>query len=157
MDLLRACQREGVVRLERDRRGGLRVFQGAVLVRGVMPVVGHADPGAGGDEMSPADDEASFASASVSEIVSVSELGEDAESDGMDSPPMAVVDTTAELLGRAKPRRPRTRAAGSVHSSTTSGTHATRGARRTPPKGAAPARRARSKKTAAGKADDTGS
>ena len=29
MDLLRACQREGFIRLERDRRGGLRVFQGA--------------------------------------------------------------------------------------------------------------------------------
>src|SRR5581483_1249879 len=31
IDLLRACQREGFVRLERDRRGGLRVFQGAAL------------------------------------------------------------------------------------------------------------------------------
>ena len=29
MDLLKACQREGLVRIERDRRGGLRVFQGA--------------------------------------------------------------------------------------------------------------------------------
>ena len=28
MDLLKACQREGFVRIERDRRGGLRVFQG---------------------------------------------------------------------------------------------------------------------------------
>src|SRR5206468_2017537 len=27
MDLLRACQKEGLIRLERDRRGGLRVFQ----------------------------------------------------------------------------------------------------------------------------------
>ena len=39
MDLLRACQREGTVRLERDRRGGLRVMQGPALVRGVMPAV----------------------------------------------------------------------------------------------------------------------
>ena len=31
MDLLKACQREGFVRIERDRRGGLRVFQGAAL------------------------------------------------------------------------------------------------------------------------------
>src|SRR5207237_1992926 len=31
MDLLRACQREGLVRVERDRRGGLRVFQGPAL------------------------------------------------------------------------------------------------------------------------------
>ena len=31
MDLLKACQREGFVRVERDRRGGLRVFQGSAL------------------------------------------------------------------------------------------------------------------------------
>src|SRR6185503_3372110 len=33
MDLLRACQRDNVMRLERDRRGGLRVFPGAALQR----------------------------------------------------------------------------------------------------------------------------
>ena len=38
IDLLRACQRDGLVRLERDRRGGLRVFQGAALQRaGALP------------------------------------------------------------------------------------------------------------------------
>ena len=31
MDLLKGCQREGFVRVERDRRGGLRVFQGPAL------------------------------------------------------------------------------------------------------------------------------
>jgi uncharacterized LabA/DUF88 family protein len=31
MDLLRACQRDGVLRLERDRRGALRVFPGAQI------------------------------------------------------------------------------------------------------------------------------
>ena len=31
IDLLRACQREGLMRLERDRRGGLRVFKGPAL------------------------------------------------------------------------------------------------------------------------------
>ena len=43
MDLLRACQREGTVRLERDRRGGLRVMQGPALVRGVTPAVEPAE------------------------------------------------------------------------------------------------------------------
>ena len=28
-DLLRACQKDGLLRLERDRQGGLRVFAGA--------------------------------------------------------------------------------------------------------------------------------
>src|SRR5207245_5689366 len=31
MDLLKACQKEALVRIERDRRGGLRVFAGAAL------------------------------------------------------------------------------------------------------------------------------
>src|SRR6185295_12918924 len=39
MDLLKACQREGFVRIERDRRGGLRVFQGAAMQRAaVLPI-----------------------------------------------------------------------------------------------------------------------
>src|SRR5437899_559224 len=38
MDLLKACQREGFVRIERDRRGGLRVFQGPQL-QGAAAVV----------------------------------------------------------------------------------------------------------------------
>jgi len=38
LDLLRGCQREGVLRLERDRRGGLRVFAGVMLQRGTPPL-----------------------------------------------------------------------------------------------------------------------
>src|SRR5204863_1938258 len=36
MDLLKACQRDGLVRIERDRRGGLRVFQGPNMARPVQ-------------------------------------------------------------------------------------------------------------------------
>ena len=43
MDLLKACQREGLVRIERDRRGGLRVFQGAALQRAVLPQSGPGE------------------------------------------------------------------------------------------------------------------
>jgi uncharacterized LabA/DUF88 family protein len=50
LDLLRASQRDGVLRLERDRQGVLRVFQGAVLQRPAMaPPVHEAiatEPGA---------------------------------------------------------------------------------------------------------------
>jgi uncharacterized LabA/DUF88 family protein len=38
MDFLRGCHREGVFRLERDRRGILRVFPGANLERSITPV-----------------------------------------------------------------------------------------------------------------------
>src|SRR6185503_16709165 len=37
IELLKACQREGLVRIERDRRGGLRVFQGPQLPRTSAP------------------------------------------------------------------------------------------------------------------------
>src|SRR5262249_44852436 len=38
MDLLKARQRESFVRIERDRRGGLRVFQGSALARQAQSV-----------------------------------------------------------------------------------------------------------------------
>jgi len=89
MDLLRACQREGIVRLERDRRGGLRVFQGATLQRPPAIVV----------------------DAVPIEIVE-SQPGEPiVEERAMEPEPPEIepmpIDTTAELLGRAKPKRAR--------------------------------------------------
>src|SRR4029077_2748334 len=41
LDLLKACQREGLVRVERDRSGGVRVFQGPSMPR---PSVATAPP-----------------------------------------------------------------------------------------------------------------
>jgi hypothetical protein len=46
LDLLRACQRDGIFRLERDRQGVLRVFPGTVLQRPVSePQPGSATTG----------------------------------------------------------------------------------------------------------------
>jgi uncharacterized protein (TIGR00288 family) len=103
MDLLRACQREGVMRLERDRRGGLRVFPGSALQHrsADVQVTPIARQIAGGGE-APA-------------VVDV----EGDEGDGQPFTPIEaevvevngnVIDTTAELLGRAKPRKPRGKA-----------------------------------------------
>ena len=87
MDLLRACQKDGLLRMERDRRGGLRVFPGAAVQRGPSsPSLPQADVA----------DEAPLIP------------GEAGAGDFEAQPP---VDPTAELLGRAKGRRPRTRAA----------------------------------------------
>ena len=87
MDLLKACQREGLVRLERDRRGGLRVFQGTAIQRAAAPErildVEHTEA----------------ADAQPRHIVAVPDM--DAESEVGPIP----IDTTAELLGRAKARR----------------------------------------------------
>ena len=94
MDLLRACQRDGIVRLERDRRGGLRVFQGQALQRSAMPVT-------------PVDAPESYPIEAVADEPVEARFA-------MDEGPAATepipIDSTAELLGRAKPRRPRTRA-----------------------------------------------
>jgi len=96
MDLLRACQREGFVRLERDRRGGLRVFQGQTLARGAASPVEAR-------EIAPAE---AIASAPAEEVATSDPL----DLDVIEVDAVSVIDTTAELLGRAKPRRPRARA-----------------------------------------------
>jgi uncharacterized LabA/DUF88 family protein len=96
MDLLRACQKEGFVRIERDRRGGLRVFAGSAL---------QARPAAA--STTPAVDE-------PLEVVDVEPIetqsgemvqpAEPLETEQPEAEPVPV-DTTAELLGRAKPKR----------------------------------------------------
>jgi uncharacterized LabA/DUF88 family protein len=95
MDLLRACQREEIIRLERDRRGGLRVFQGAALQRLSVPAPRATD---------------AFESQPIEAgLREAAQLSESIDADVIDTEPMPTVDPTAELLGRAKARRPRTR------------------------------------------------
>jgi uncharacterized LabA/DUF88 family protein len=93
MDLLRACQKEGLVRIERDRRGGLRVFQGPALQRGA-PAPRFEPP------VEVVDIEA--AEIQPGEVVGTQAA---AEVEQPESEPIPI-DTTAELLGRAKPKRP---------------------------------------------------
>lgn len=95
LDLLKACQREGLVRVERDRRGGLRVFQGSTMSRPPAPTV------------------PTTISAPVSEpeTIGVEPETEPIEAEPIETETVTVVDTTAELLGRAKPKRPRARVA----------------------------------------------
>jgi hypothetical protein len=102
MDLLRALQREGFVRLERDRRGGLRVFAGANL------------GGVGGAHIQPR--EVIDVEIQPVEVIEVPEPGlEPPRTDQPETIPIPR-DTTAELLGRAKPKRSRTRTGASAAS-----------------------------------------
>ncbi len=132
MDLLRACQREGLVRLERDRRGGLRVFQGPA------PQGSEADvrlkPDATGGAAASGRAAAGGAAYETIDPLPVEQVA-GAERSQPEAGPIPI-DTTAELLGVSKAKRPR----------------APRGARKT----AAPkARRAaRAKKTAPAEAAD---
>ena len=126
MDLLRAVQKDGFIRMERDRRGGLRVFPGQALQRASTASLPQADVAADAHEeqpLIPAEREAAY----------------------METETQPAVDPTAELLGRAggKTRRPtRTRPAPEPA-----------GKKK---RSAAPKRGSRSKKIAAGDDDSIG-
>jgi uncharacterized LabA/DUF88 family protein len=104
MDLLKALQREGFVRVERDRRGGLRVFQGQLLQRAPSQVSGNVLPqGLPVDEpeIDPMDERQPSHLLHQAAPIDIERL---------DDGPMPTIDTTAELLGRASHRKPRARA-----------------------------------------------
>ena len=129
IDLLRACQREGLVRLERDRRGGLRVFKGPALQQtGPSPAIAPSQEVV----------KAELLDTQPLEAVDLLDLEEQVEEDRFNVEPMPT-DTTAELLGRAKPRRPRTRVAAAAPV-------AARVPRKAAPKKAAPRASTRSRK-----------
>ena len=140
MDLLRACQRDNIMRLERDRRGGLRVFPGAALQR---PADIHAGPPL---ESSRHDDGAAM-DAEVDEGAGQPLMPIEAEPADHEG---NVIDTTAELLGRAKPRRPRAKAPAGGAPRKAARPSGTPGPRRPPAR-----RAARSKKAAADSGDDS--
>jgi uncharacterized LabA/DUF88 family protein len=125
IDLLRACQRDGFVRMERDRRGGLRVFQGP-SIRPSTASTSQGQPSVAAPTLPQPDVEGEIEGEvetagdadvqpdvetrveTVNAIIDVESI----DPDTIEVAPVSVIDTTAELLGRAKPRRPRTRAAG---------------------------------------------
>jgi uncharacterized LabA/DUF88 family protein len=163
MDLLKALQRDGLVRIERDRRGGLRVFQGTNLARPANAPQPEPEEANGNTS------DGSESSAEIADDVPLIpiEMTDETEPDVIEIEPVSVVDTTAELLGRAKPRAPRTRAgrtgvaASPSHAAprtrhTSSG--ASTGTRKAPAKKAAPAaagkRAPRPRKHAGSKDDD---
>ncbi len=135
MDLLRACQRDGLVRVERDRRGGLRVFQGQALQQKAQ-AARLPQP----DVESEIVDETPIVDVQPGEPL---DTIEPIEIEAM-APPPEVVDTTAELLGRAtpKPRKPRGAAPRATRATAAKGARKS-GARKT----------ARSKKAAASESD----
>jgi hypothetical protein len=122
IDLLRACQREGLVRLERDRRGGLLVFKGPVLQQAgaIRSQVPQQDSGE-----AESDDAAESIDAGAREQLEELNQGEpdtrlEPQAEVVDDKASEVgpitSDTTAEPLGRAKPRRPRTRVGATARS-----------------------------------------
>jgi hypothetical protein len=145
MDLLKALQRDSVVRIERDRRGGLRVFQGAALQK-----YAHSVPLDGLPQVDESYEaiEALVESEPGEPIEAIESQGaataESNESDPVEIEPMPI-DTTAELLGRAAPRPKRAR---------TARTAAAPAAKRTAAKKPAARKSTRTRKTAASEAND---
>jgi uncharacterized protein (TIGR00288 family) len=138
MDLLRACQRESLMRLERDRRGGLRVFPGAALQRPADVQAPHVSGLPQRDEAADAD----MDEGSGQPFAPIEAEADPIEVNGN------VIDTTAELLGRAKPRRPRAKTPAPMATRKASRSVGTAGPRKPA------ARRARPKKAAADPGDD---
>ena len=107
MDLLKACQREGFVRVERDRRGGLRVFPGSAL----QAVASHTHAHVSRPNLPQPDVEDTYENQPIEPQPVVPVVTSDAADTEVEQVQQIPIDTTAELLGRAKPRKPRARAA----------------------------------------------
>jgi uncharacterized LabA/DUF88 family protein len=107
MDLLKGCQREGFVRVERDRRGGLRVFPGSALQ--AVHANAHQHMPVSRPNLPQPDVEDTFENQPIETSPALPIEAEASESD-VEHVPQIPIDTTAELLGRAKPRKPRARA-----------------------------------------------
>ena len=108
IDLLRASQRQGLVRVERDRRGGLLVFKGPALQQaGPAPAI---DPSKEVTEAEPAAGRLDTPDTQPAEAEDRFELEEAAEADRFNVEP-SPTDTMAEPLESTKPKRPRSRAA----------------------------------------------
>ena len=113
IDLLRACQRDGLVRIERDRRGGLRVLKGPALQQnGQAPASASSQNALEVQDAQDAMDAEPVDTQDTQPIEAGNrlELEEQAEDDRFNVAPTAA-DTTAEHLRRAKPKPSRGRGA----------------------------------------------
>ena len=97
--------------MERDRRGGLRVFQGSGLAQSTALVIesGEGLPVEENDDRGNQSIHIETIEAETVGPISVAETDGDA-AEILDGESAGIVDTTAELLGRASSRRPRARA-----------------------------------------------
>ena len=157
MDLLKALQRDGLVRIERDRRGGLRVFQGPNMARPAQ--VPQPEPEEANGNIS----DGTTSEPDIADDVPAMqvEVTDETEPDVIEIEPVSVVDTTAELLGRAKPRAPRARAgrSGATTASTSAPTSRSRTSTQRKPAAKKPAAKKaapRSRKAASKNDDDFG-
>jgi uncharacterized LabA/DUF88 family protein len=150
MDLLRACQRDGLLRLERDRRGALRVFPGSQLgstVRDFAPADHAAAQEAGAMTEGAIYEVEAVPASDIDEPVTAVAVSS-FETEVEDESSAHVTDTTAEMLARAaageQAGRRRRKAGGE-------GSKPRRTSSR-PPRGSGSSGRSRSRKSPSGQA-----
>ncbi|HEX2340413.1 MAG TPA: NYN domain-containing protein [Vicinamibacterales bacterium] len=100
MDLLRACQRDGVLRMERDRRGALRVFPGSQIpapARATTPSSSQVIEGEVDEAATPSDQPAPQELPESTDVPGFADFGAVEE----DESSAHITDTTAEMLARA--------------------------------------------------------
>ena len=108
VELVRACQKDGLVRLERDRRGGLRVFPGPALQRGTETAASREVPieQANGNVQVEAERPRPVERpAWEAEAAAAAESLEAGDAEMLDNEPMPTSDPTAELLGTGARRK----------------------------------------------------
>jgi uncharacterized LabA/DUF88 family protein len=107
VELVRACQKDGLVRLERDRRGGLRVFPGPALQRAeAAPPREVPSEGANGNVQVDAERQRPVERpAWEAEAAAAAESLEAGDAEMVDNEPMPTSDPTAELLGTGARRK----------------------------------------------------
>jgi len=115
VELVRACQKDGLVRLERDRRGGLRVFPGPALQlqRGAETAPPSREVPAernGNVQIEAERPRPTERPAWEAEAAAAAESQDSGDLDLLDNEPMPTSDPTAELLGTGARRKRVTRA-----------------------------------------------
>jgi uncharacterized LabA/DUF88 family protein len=150
MDLLRACQRDGLLRLERDRRGALRVFPGSQLgstVRDFAPADRAAAEEAGATTEGAIYEVEAVPASEIDQPVAAVAVAS-FETDIEDESSAHVTDTTAEMLARAaageQAGRRRRKAGGENSKPRRTSTR--------PPRGSGGSGRSRSRKSPSGQA-----
>jgi uncharacterized LabA/DUF88 family protein len=113
VDLLRACQREGLFRIERDRQGVMRVFPGNVMQAGATDAPMDVEPQEQGEDMAQPVAEAE-AAPDVREWSAppADEVVEGAVVQEMNAPSAVVDGEEAPVAGPAKKPRSRSRTRG---------------------------------------------
>jgi hypothetical protein len=112
-DLMRACQRDGLLRVERDRQGGMRVFPGNLATATATPPtaddVEPQEAAVSGEPVTPADGAESFDRDWTPPVdrASEPEIVEGAVLQEIEVPPVVDAEEAPAPSGKAPRRRPR--------------------------------------------------